>query len=169
MPPRIFLDPTFLRKKAGARFHVKRFTGGLRASGYLLIMPSAFNSAMARGMNPVIYRRQDMTLRLSLLSAVAVAALFAQNTAQAENRNFGSCDGTGLKQIQCALNAEGGFGSSRGLRENDNDHRGDKGDPKGGDNNGRGNDGGNGNGGGAGGNDGGNEGGGGGEGGEGGS
>lgn len=94
-----------------------------------------------------------MTLRLSLLSAVAVAALFAQNTAQAENRNFGGCDGNGLKQIQCALNTEGGFGSSRGLRENDNDHRGDKGDRNGdGKDNGKG-----GNGGGAGGNDGGND------------
>jgi hypothetical protein len=112
-----------------------------------------------------------MTLRLSLLSAVAVAALFAQNTAQAENRNFGSCDGSGLKQIQCALNTEGGFGSSRGLRENDHDHRGDKGDRNdNGKDNGNGGNGGGAGGGGAGG-DGGNDGGngGGGEGGEGGS
>jgi len=109
-----------------------------------------------------------MTMRLSLLSAVAVAALFAQNTAQAENRNVGGCDGSGLKQIQCALNSEGGFSSSRGLHENDSDHRGDKGDPKGGGNDNEGGNGGGGGGaggggagaGGDGGNDGGNDGGG---------
>lgn len=91
-----------------------------------------------------------MALRLSLLSAAAVAALFAGNTAHAENeRVIGGCDASTVQQVQCVFERSG-ITAPRGLRENDNDHRGDKGDK--GDN---GNDGGKGNGGGAGGNEGG--------------
>lgn len=97
-----------------------------------------------------------MNYRLTLLGAAAITALLAQNAARAENeRAIGGCDGSTLQQVQCAFERNG-ITAPRDLRENDNDHRGDK-EPagKGGNpNSGKQNDGG-----GAGGNDGGGEGG----------
>jgi len=67
-----------------------------------------------------------MNYRLTLLGAAAMTALLAQNIAHAENeRAPGGCDGSTLKQVQCAFERNGLTGPT-GLRENDNDHRGDK-------------------------------------------
>ncbi|MBK8160771.1 MAG: hypothetical protein IPK59_19090 [Rhodospirillaceae bacterium] len=101
-----------------------------------------------------------MTLRLSLLSAAAITALLAQNTAQADSYAFSSCVRGTLDSFLCSVRTNADLGTSRSVGDGDHDGGGDK--ENAGDN---GKDRGNGNGGASGGNGGGNDGGGGGEGG----
>lgn len=104
-----------------------------------------------------------MSLRISLLSAVAVAALFSHNAAQADGFQYSSCSKQLFTGQPCAVNTNDRSPTSRGIRDQDNDHGSDRNKDNGKDNGkdkeGPGGGNGGGGGGGGGGNDGGGEGG----------
>lgn len=67
-----------------------------------------------------------MSLRLSLLSAAAVTALFAQQAAQADGYKYSACTSELFGGLHCAANDNNRSRASGGIHDNDHDHGGKK-------------------------------------------
>lgn len=67
-----------------------------------------------------------MSLRISLLGAVAVAALISHNNAQADGYRYSSCSQELFAGKPCAVNTDTNSPTSHGIRDKDNDHGSDR-------------------------------------------